>query len=119
MNALERFERLVVDLLEGSVARAFGARLEPVEIARQIDRALDDNRVVGPGQPIVPNQFVVTLHPDDLASFGDLRTVVARELAAYGRRLSHRPSVFRWSRRRDPCRIPSRCRRVCNGCWSR
>jgi len=93
LNALDRFERLVTGVLEGTVARALGARLEPVEIARRIDRAMDDSRVVSPGQPIVPNRYVVALHPEDLASLGEAQSVIAQELAAY---VANRASERRW-----------------------
>ncbi|MBI2939747.1 MAG: DUF3662 domain-containing protein [Chloroflexi bacterium] len=83
MNALQRFERLVTDLLEGSVARALGARLEPVELARRIERAMDAGRRVGPDMPIVPNEYRVNVHPDDLACLGDAVEVYARELTVY------------------------------------
>ena len=65
---LQRFERRLERLVEGTFAKAFRAGLEPVEIGRKIARALDQGRMIGvQGGWVVPNDVVVSLSSADLA----------------------------------------------------
>ena len=47
VNPLSRLENLAEQLIEGSVARLLNARLQPVEVARYLARAMEDGQVVG------------------------------------------------------------------------
>jgi hypothetical protein len=57
-----RFEMLAERLVEGSFRRLFGGHLEPLEVAHQLARALDDAQAEG----MTVNEFLVRLHPKDL-----------------------------------------------------
>ena len=76
-------ERLAENLLEGGFLRAMKPRLQPVQIAKALVREMDRGQIVGAEGPIAPNDFVVTLHPDDLATFSSFQSSLERELAAY------------------------------------
>lgn len=79
---LQRFERRLERLVEGTFAKAFRAGLEPVEIGRKIARALDTGRTIGVhGGWVVPNDVVVYLSADDMKRFSTYSDVLSRELA--------------------------------------
>src|SRR2546421_3122447 len=79
---LQRFERRLERLVEGTFAKAFRAGLEPVEIGRKIARALDQGRMIGvQGGWVVPNDVVVSLSSADLTRFSTYSDVLSRELA--------------------------------------
>jgi hypothetical protein len=78
LTALERFfERL----FERPTARLFRARLQPIQIQHRIERAMEGERLTTSDRTLVPNRFVVHLHPADLAEFGDMTETLASELA--------------------------------------
>ncbi|HEY4397941.1 MAG TPA: DUF3662 and FHA domain-containing protein [Acidimicrobiia bacterium] len=79
---LQRFERRLERLVEGTFAKAFRAGIEPVEIGRKIARALDAGRRIGvQGGWVVPNDIVVSLSSDDMKRFSTYSDVLSRELA--------------------------------------
>jgi hypothetical protein len=78
LTALERFfERL----FERPTARLFRTRLQPIQIQHRIERAMEGERLTTSDRTLVPNRFVVHLHPADLAEFGDMTETLASELA--------------------------------------
>jgi pSer/pThr/pTyr-binding forkhead associated (FHA) protein len=83
MKGLARFESFAEQLVEGSFARLLGSRLEPVEIAKQLARVMDDRQIIGAGKVYVPNRFQVFLHPDTLAEFASFQHALEGELEAY------------------------------------
>ena len=79
---LQRFERRLERLVEGTFAKAFRSGLEPVEIGRKIARALDTGRQIGVrGGWVVPNDITVSLSPRDMERFHSYADALARELA--------------------------------------
>ena len=98
MSAIERFfERL----FERPSARLFRTRVQPVQIQRRIERAMESGRRPGAGRTLVPNRFIVHLHPDDLAGFegsaDELVASLADEALSFARAhhyaLADRPRV--------------------------
>ena len=84
VNPLSRLENLAEQLIEGSVARLLNARLQPVEVARYLARAMEDGQVVGAqGQVVVPNAYWVRMHPDDFAAMQSYRDTLQDELTRY------------------------------------
>ena len=62
MGVLDRFERRLDRLVNGTFARAFKSEVQPVEIASALQRECDDKAaIVGRGRTIVPNTFRVEL----------------------------------------------------------
>ena len=81
MPPLTAIERFFERLFERPSARLFRARLQPVQLQRRIERAMEGERLTTADRTLVPNRFVVHLHPDDLAEFGDMTDSLASELA--------------------------------------
>ena len=93
-------ERLFERLFEGP-ARLFGARLQPVQLQRRLERAMEAERRYGADRTYVPNAYTILLHPDDLAAFSSYQSSLEAELAdalllrarARGYTLLERPHV--------------------------
>lgn len=83
MEEVKSLERLAENLLEGGFLRAFKPKLQPVQIAKALARAMERSQIVGVDGPLVANQYSVYLHPDDLAVFAAFQATLERELAAH------------------------------------
>lgn len=81
MGILQDFERRLEGAVEGFFARAFRSGLQPIELAKAVQRYTEDNRSVSTDGVVAANQFRFGVHPDDLTrlqSFGDLEDELAR-----------------------------------------
>ncbi len=66
LTALERFlERLV----ERPIGRLFRAPIEPEQLRRRVERAMEEGRRGVGGRTRVPDRYRILLQPDDLAAF--------------------------------------------------
>ncbi len=81
MPQLTAIERFFERILERPSARLFRARLQPIQLQRRIERAMEAERLTTSDRTLVPNRFVVHLNPADLADFGDMTRTLASELA--------------------------------------
>ena len=81
MPPLAALERFFERLFERPTARFFRTRLQPVQLQRRIERAMEAERLAAADRTLVPNRYVVHLHPDDLAGFGEFSETLASELA--------------------------------------
>ena len=81
MPPFAAIERFFERLFERPSARLFRARLQPVQLQRRIERAMESERLATADRTLVPNRFVVHLNPDDLDGFGDMTASLASELA--------------------------------------
>lgn len=102
-NPLSQLENLAERLVEATFARMLGARLQPIEVARHIARAMEDGQVINTqGEIVVPNEYLVALHPDDLAAMASYQSALEAELVRYvtslgrnaGATMVGRPRVF-------------------------
>ena len=64
---MSRVERFFERLVERPSARLFRTKLQPVQILRRIERAMESGRGADGRRGLVPDQYVVHIHPDDLA----------------------------------------------------
>ncbi len=74
MGVLQDFERRLEGAVEGFFARAFRSGLQPIELAKAIQRYADDNRHVAEDGIVVPNAYRLTISAKDaerLATYGD------------------------------------------------
>jgi hypothetical protein len=81
MGVLQDFERRLEGAVEGFFARAFRSGLQPVELAKALQRYAEDNQHVTSDGVVVPNVFRVHVSQRDhdrLSSFG---SSLPRELA--------------------------------------
>jgi hypothetical protein len=69
MNVLGRFEAKVQALVEGSFGRLFRARVHPVEVARRLERAMDQNLTISPDRRTAANVYDVYLNTRDGEQF--------------------------------------------------
>jgi hypothetical protein len=83
-NPLSKLENLAEQLVEGTFARVLGARLQPIEVARYIARAMEDGQVINAqGQVVVPNAYLVYMHPDDFKALESYQDTLRDELTRY------------------------------------
>lgn len=83
MSLLSRVEAALEAALEGGFRRLFTPRVQPVEVARALERTMVDLRVVGPSSVDVPNRFIARLNPADFERLGSFRDTAERDAAAY------------------------------------
>jgi hypothetical protein len=80
VNSLDRFEGFVERLMEGSVGRIFRSPIQPAEIGRRLERAMESNQVSTVDGIVVPNDYTVYLHPDDMVLFSDFATSLCHQM---------------------------------------
>jgi hypothetical protein len=79
---LQRFERRLERLVEGTFSKAFrSGGIQPVEIGRRVGREMDAGRTLGVRGTVAPNRFTIWLSHDDLERFSGFHDALARELA--------------------------------------
>lgn len=82
-QGIARLEAFLERALEGRLTGLIAPGLEPVELAKRLERAMESDQRIGPGKVWAPNRYTVALHPDDFALFEDVLQGLARELAAH------------------------------------
>jgi Inner membrane component of T3SS, cytoplasmic domain/Protein of unknown function (DUF3662) len=97
---MSRVERFFERLVERPSARLFGTRLQPIQVLRRIERAMEAGRGAGGTSGLVPDQFSVRINPGDLATLilvddvaGELASGALRFARAHGYALRERPRV--------------------------
>lgn len=83
MSALSRFEQFMEQMVEGSVARLFRSPVQPVEIARRLERAMESQQSISVRRVIVPSFYRAFLNPQDFAAFQPVRAQLEQEMATY------------------------------------
>jgi hypothetical protein len=78
---LERLEAMASRVIEGWTARLFRARLQPVQIAKRVIRAMEAHQTISLAKTFVPNSYVVSLAPSDYAQFEQYKRSLERDLA--------------------------------------
>jgi hypothetical protein len=78
---LERLEAMASRVIEGWTARLFRARLQPVQIAKRVIRAMEAHQTISLAKTFVPNSYVVSLGPSDYAQFEQYKRSLERDLA--------------------------------------
>ena len=92
MRPFAALERFFERLFERPAARIFRARLQPIQLQRRIERAMEMAQLSASDRVLVPNRYVVRLHPADLEAFGELAGGLEADLAdaALGFARAHR-----------------------------
>lgn len=60
--------------VEGSVGKMFRSQIQPAEIGRRLERAMEARPLVSVDGTIVPNDYRVHLNPEDAATFKEIET---------------------------------------------
>lgn len=80
MGILARLEAFFERLFEAPAGR-MGAKLQPVSLAKRIERAMDTSKSFRDDGVIVPNQYDLHLSPGDYATFESYRGSLEDDLA--------------------------------------
>lgn len=83
VKLLSRFEHGIERLMEGTTGSLFRQQVQPVEIGRKLERSMLSQKRASVGTSLVPNHFVVRLHPKDFAQFAEYRHGLARQMEAW------------------------------------
>jgi len=83
MTVLRSIEHKLESLFEGLFGRAFRTHVQPVELARKLQKEMDDHKVVSVSRVYVPNEYTVFLGPDDRKQFEDYEQALREELQLY------------------------------------
>lgn len=94
-------ERFFERLFERPAARLFHTPVQPIQVQRKLERAMDTGRVFSGDRTYVPNRYRVRLNPEDARAFDGYRPTLETELAdalhararSRGYRLLARPSI--------------------------
>jgi len=79
-NPLTQFESFMQRIVEGPFAWLFPSRVEPVEIARKLERALEDNaRLQGEGRRLAPNVYDIYLSIKDHQQMSPSQNIYIRD----------------------------------------
>jgi hypothetical protein len=78
LAALERFFEMI---FERPAARLFRTRLQPVQVQRRLERAMEAERRLAADRIYVPNRYRVRLSPEDAAAFAGYQATLQNELA--------------------------------------
>jgi hypothetical protein len=80
VGILQRVEGFLERLFEAPAGR-LGATLQPVSLAKRIERAMDTTKSFGDDGVIVPNHYALHLNPVDYGSFESYRSALEDDLA--------------------------------------
>src|SRR2546426_11525078 len=83
MSLLSRIESAFTALIEGGFRRALSPRLQPVDVARALERVMLGQKMGGLAFVDVPNRYLARLNPGDFEQLASARGAVEREAAAY------------------------------------
>ena len=89
MTALDRFERFFENVMEGAVGRIFRSPIQPAEIGRRLERAMESNQVVSVDGIIVPNDYHVQMNPLDMVVFADFVPALCHQMEDWLIELAH------------------------------
>jgi hypothetical protein len=104
MGILRDFEKRLEGAVEGFFARAFRSGLQPVELAKAIQRYAGNYQQVAMDGVYVPNHYRFEMSADDLERFSGFESSLRRELADVVRRIA----ADRGWRLKGPVRIELR-----------
>jgi hypothetical protein len=91
MRPLAALERFFERLFERQTARLFRTQLQPIQLQRRVERAMESDRTRDGRRTLVPNRFAIRLAPNDLAALRAAHPTLAPDLAdaALGYARSH------------------------------
>ena len=81
MGVARSIEERLEGLVEGFFAKLFRSGLQPIEVGRRILRAMAEGRTVSVNRVYAPNEFTVSMSPDDHARFDQMEAALAREFS--------------------------------------
>ncbi|GAC1358120.1 MAG: DUF3662 and FHA domain-containing protein [Herpetosiphon sp.] len=88
MSALSSFEGFMERMVEGSVQRLFRSPIQPSEIARRLERAMESQQTISVDRVIVPSFYRAFLNPDDYNTLAPIQNALENEMSNYLRDLA-------------------------------
>ncbi len=77
---MQGIERRLERMVEGVFRRSHNS-IRPIELGRRLIREMDDHRTVDvKGERVAPNDFVISMSPQDLTGFADIEDTLRVEL---------------------------------------
>jgi hypothetical protein len=83
MPVLRSIEQKLESLFEGLFGRAFRTHVQPVELARKLQKEMDDHKVVSVSRVYAPNEYGIFLSAADREQFEDYERSLIEELQLY------------------------------------
>lgn len=83
MGLLDRFEQTMERLIEGATWSIFRQKLQPAEIGRKLERAMVSQQQASVGSQLVPNAYIVRLHPQDYTQFEGFADGLCRQMESW------------------------------------
>lgn len=83
MTFVRNLENIFEKYIEGFFNRKFSSGLQPVEIAKQIVKEMNNQRAVGISQIYVPNAYSVFLKKEDFERIAPYGRVIREEVSQY------------------------------------
>ncbi len=80
---LRTIEQKLESLFEGVFGRAFRTHVQPVELARKLQKEMDDHKNVSVSRVYVPNEYSIYLCPEDREQFAEYEASLTEELQGY------------------------------------
>jgi hypothetical protein len=101
MRPLAALERFFERLFERQTARLFRTKLQPIQLQRRVERAMESERVRDGDRTLVPNRYAIHIAPGDLTALRAAHPSLAPDLAdaalgfarGHGYTLADRPTV--------------------------
>jgi Protein of unknown function (DUF3662)/FHA domain len=81
MGVARSIEQRLEGLVEGFFTKLFRSGLQPVEVGRRILREMAEGKTVSVNRIYVPNEFEVTMGPEDHARFVGMEAQLVREFS--------------------------------------
>jgi pSer/pThr/pTyr-binding forkhead associated (FHA) protein len=79
MGVARSIEQRLEGLVEGFFTKLFRSGLQPVEVGRRILREMAEGKTVSVNRTYVPNEFEVSMGPEDHARFVGMEAALSRE----------------------------------------
>lgn len=83
MSLIKDLESKLERLVEGAFAKGFKSSIQPVEIAKKIDREMESGRTLSVSKIYIPNEYTVRLSPADKTAFNDFEDSLKAELVSF------------------------------------
>jgi hypothetical protein len=81
MGVARSLERRLEGIMEGFFAKLFRSGLQPVEVGRRILREMEEGRTISVSGLYAPNDFRITMGPEDYARFAPMEAGLVREFS--------------------------------------
>ncbi len=79
-SVVARFEDFLQGTFEGVFGKVFRTRLQPVELSRKLERAMDENLTISAGRRVASNAYQLSIGQSDYARFDSFMPSLIKQL---------------------------------------